>query len=181
VEFNDIIYKENMAYYQGKYKVSNPKKYKGDSSDVTYRSGWEKSCFQWCDGNADIIEWSSETIIIPYFYDVDKNYHRYYMDLYIKFKDRTVLVEVKPKKETKAPAKQGKTKQRYLTEAMTFVKNQNKWEAAANYAKDRGWDFEVWTEDELKALGILKTIKSKKKIAPLKKLTPYKRKKKTIK
>jgi Holliday junction resolvase-like predicted endonuclease len=101
------------------------------------------------------------------------------MDLYIRFKDRTVLVEVKPKKETSAPAKQGKTKQRYLTEAMTFVKNQNKWKAAADYAKDRGWDFEIWTEDELKALGILKAMKPKKKIAPLKKMAPYKRKKKS--
>lgn len=165
-----------MAYYQGKYRVRNPKKYKGNASDVTYRSGWEKSCFQWCDGNNDILEWSSETVIIPYFYDVDNKYHRYYMDLLIRFKDRTIMVEIKPFKETQVPAKQGKTKQRYLTESLTYVKNQNKWDAARNYAKDRGWGFEIWTEKELKAMGILKPV-AKKAIKPLKKMAPYRKKK----
>jgi hypothetical protein len=29
---------------------------------------------------------------------------------------------------------------------MTYVKNINKWEAANEYAKDRGWKFVIWTE-----------------------------------
>jgi len=166
-----------MAYYQGKYKVRNQSKYKGDPTEVIYRSGWEKSCFQWLDGNPDVVQWSSESIIVPYIFEADRKYHRYFVDLFVKFKDRTVLVEVKPHKETAPPAKQGKSKQRYVTEAMTYVKNQNKWEAARTFAADRGWEFEVWTENELRALGILKPVPKKKGFKPLKPMTPFKRKK----
>ncbi len=165
-----------MAYYQGRYKIQNPKKYKGDPNEVIYRSGWEKSCFQWCDSNTNVVEWSSETIIVPYIYDVDNKHHRYFVDLYIKLKDKTLLVEVKPFKETQVPAKQGKAKPRYVTEAMTYVKNQNKWKAAQEYALERGWVFEVWTEKELTAMGILKSV-AKKTLKPLKKMTPYRKKK----
>ena len=34
-----------------------------------------------------------------------------------------------------------------MTEALTYVKNMNKWEAANEYAKDRKWKFEIWTEN----------------------------------
>ena len=37
---------------------------------------------------------------------------------------------------------------------MTYAKNTSKWEAANQYAADRGWKFEVWTENTLKRLGI---------------------------
>jgi hypothetical protein len=37
---------------------------------------------------------------------------------------------------------------------MTYAKNISKWEAANAYALDRGWKFEVWTEETLKGLGI---------------------------
>ena len=32
--------------------------------------------------------------------------------------------------------------------------NTSKWEYAKEYAKDRGWKFEIWTEDTLKSKGI---------------------------
>ena len=37
---------------------------------------------------------------------------------------------------------------------MTFVKNESKWKAATKYCEDRGYHFEIWTEDTLKGLGI---------------------------
>jgi hypothetical protein len=37
---------------------------------------------------------------------------------------------------------------------MTYAKNISKWEAAKEFAEDRGWSFEVWNEDFLKSLGI---------------------------
>ena len=40
--------------------------------------------------------------------------------------------------------------------------NTSKWEYAKEYAKDRGWVFEIWTEDELKEKGI-RIINSSKK------------------
>ena len=132
--------------YSGRYSVKNPEKYQGDHTNVVYRSLWEKYAFLWCDDNSNIIEWSSEETVIPYLYEVDKRYHRYFVDLKIKTKDgKTWLIEIKPDKETRVPTGQRKTR-RYVEEAMTFVKNQNKWNAAEEYAKDRGWHFAVWTE-----------------------------------
>jgi len=132
--------------YSGRYSVKNPEKYQGDHTNVVYRSLWEKYAFMWCDDNSNIVEWSSEETVIPYLYEVDKRYHRYFVDLKIKTRDgRTWLIEIKPDKETRVPTGQRKTR-RYVEEAMTFVKNQNKWNAAEEYAKDRGWHFAVWTE-----------------------------------
>ena len=118
--------------YSGTYKVKNKSKYKGDSDNVVYRSMWERHCFVWCDNNPNIKEWSSEEVVIPYFWDIDKRYHRYFMDLKITFTNgQTLLVEIKPEKETKPPKRPDKSK-RYINEAMTYVKNQNKWQAADN-------------------------------------------------
>lgn len=150
--------------YSGKYKVKNTKKYKGDFLNVVYRSNWEKQVFIWCDKTPEIIEWSSEEVVIPYFYDVDKKYHRYFMDLKIKTKDGKVrLIEIKPKKQTAPPARKNTRTKQYMSEALTYVKNQNKWNAAEKFAKDNGWTFEIWTEDTLKEMGILKSLTRKKK------------------
>ena len=143
--------------YSGKYHVKHPDKYKGDASNVTYRSMWEKQCFIFLDGNREVEWWNSEEFVIRYIYDVDKKYHRYFMDLVIKWKNgKTVLVEIKPKKQTQPPKTNRPRSKRSLTEAFTYVKNRNKWEAADKIAKDNGWHFVIWTEDELKEMGILK-------------------------
>ena len=157
--------------YSGKYKVKNPSKYNGDPTNVIYRSLWEKYCFKWCDENSDIVKWSSEETIIPYFYEVDKKYHRYYVDLKVTFNNHeTWLIEIKPEKETKPPTYPGRKTRRYITEGITYVRNQNKWKAAQEFAKDRGWKFTVWTEDTLEKMGI--------KPRSTKPLKPYKKRKK---
>ena len=158
--------------YSGKYRVKNIKKYQGDPDKVTYRSSWEKACFIWCDNNTNIEKWSSEEVVVPYKWDIDKKMHRYFVDLKITFKDgKTILVEIKPDKET-APPKRPDKSRRYINEAMTYVKNMNKWEAANTYAKDRGWEFQIWTEETLHSMGIMKKLK------PLKPLKPYRKKRK---
>ena len=155
--------------YSGLYKVKNRQKYKGDASKVVYRSLWEKAVFQWCDNNPKVRNWSSEEVIVPYFYEVDKKYHRYFVDMKIVFDDKTLLVEIKPEKETRPPEGKRKTKQ-YISEGLTYIKNMNKWEAANSFAKDRGWEFQIWTEKTLEKMGI--------KPKGLKPLAPYKKKKK---
>lgn len=155
--------------YSGKYKPKNIKKYKGDWTKVTYRSLWEKHCFKWCDEQQSVKYWSSEEVVIPYFYEVDKKYHRYFMDLKITFQNgQTILVEIKPAKETKPPEFKGRKTKKYLNESLTYVKNMNKWAAAQTYAADRGWGFQIWTEDTLHKMGI-----KPKSTKPLK---PYSRK-----
>lgn len=154
--------------YSGKYSVINKSKYKGDASGVIYRSLWEKHTFAWCDKNPKIKHWSSEETVIPYYYEIDKKYHRYFVDLKIVFKTgEVILVEIKPKRQTTPPQGKRKTKQ-FLNEALEYVKNMNKWEAAEGYAKDRKWHFQIWTEDTLRSMGIMK--KELKRIKPLKKL-----------
>jgi len=129
---------------------------------------WERYAFKWCDQNPKVKTWSSEEIVIPYLYEVTKRHHRYFVDLFIEMVDgEKFLVEIKPDKETKPPAGKRKTK-RYLNEAMTYVKNQNKWQAAENYCNDRGWKFVIWTEDTLQQLGIMpKSLKPLKKLKPI--------------
>ena len=159
--------------YSGRYKVKNRKKYKGDPDSVIFRSMWERHCFKWCDENSEVKAWSSEEVVIPYFYEVDKKYHRYFMDLKITFNSgKTILVEIKPEKETQPPKRPDKSK-RYISEAMTYVKNRNKWEAASKFAKDNNWGFQIWTEKTLTKMGIMP-----KQIKPLKPLKPYRKKKK---
>lgn len=153
--------------YKGKYRVQNPKKYGGDPTNVIYRSMWEKYVFKWCDENTSVVKWSSEEVIIPYLYEVDKRYHRYFADLKITMENgKTFLVEIKPFKELSPPTGDRRTK-RYITEGLTYVKNQNKWKAADEFAKDRGWEFVIWTEKELEAMGILP--KSTRKLEPYRK------------
>ena len=155
--------------YSGRYKVKNISKYQGDPDKVTYRSSWEKACFVWCDQNPNVKKWSSEEVVVPYKWDVDKRMHRYFVDLKITFTNgKTILVEIKPQKETAPPKRPDKSK-RYIGEAMTYVKNMNKWEAADSYAKDRGWEFQVWTEETLYEMKILKKLKALKPLKPFKK------------
>ena len=162
--------------YSGRYRVKNRSKYKGNPDSVVFRSLWERNAFKWCDETKEVKYWVSEEVVIPYLWEVDKKYHRYFMDLKITFSNgKTVLVEIKPEKETKPPTFNGKKTKRYINEGMTYIKNMNKWSAAQEYAADRGWGFEIWTENKLSIMGILP--KPKKTIKPIKKLPPLKVKK----
>lgn len=141
--------------YRGKYRVKNPEKYDGDHRNVTYRSLWERNVFRWLDENSNVRKWNSEETIIPYRCKTDNKIHRYFVDLKVTFKNgQTYLIEIKPEKETKEPKPRSRKTKAYITEVMTYVKNMSKWEAAEEYAKDRGCIFEIWTERTLKSLGI---------------------------
>lgn len=162
--------------YSGRYQIINRNKYKGDPDKVVYRSMWEKYVFIWCDTNPKVKKWSSEEIIIPYYYEVDKKYHRYFPDIFIQTEEKAILVEIKPDKETKPPTGQRRTK-RYINESMTYIKNMNKWEAANEYCKDRKWEFQIWTEDTLIEMGLLSKKMPGKIKKPLKPMAPYRKKK----
>lgn len=140
--------------YKGKYRPSYPKKYKGDPTNIVYRSLWERKFMVYCDNNTNIIEWQSEEFCIPYRSPIDNRVHRYFPDFFIKYKDvngkiRSSLIEVKPLRQCSPPPKSKRQTKKYLNEAFEYVKNQAKWEAAQEYCKDRMWDFKVMTEKEL--------------------------------
>jgi hypothetical protein len=146
-----MVYKET---YKGRYRVSYPKKYKGDLKEIVYRSSWELKFMKWCDFNKNILEWGSETTIIPYRSPVDSKIHRYFVDFYIKVKSKDgkvgkYLVEIKPEKFTKPPAIPKKKTKRFIQEVFTYGTNQAKWKQANEYCLDRGWEFLVLTEKDL--------------------------------
>ena len=143
-----------MPTYKGFYRVKNPKKYEGDFTNVVYRSHWEMQVFRWCDMNDQVLKWSSEEIVVPYWLPLDKKYHRYFVDLKFTTTEGTFLVEIKPKSQTVPPKKPSRQTKKYLEESRTYVKNVCKWKAAENYAKDRNWKFVIWTEDTIKSMGI---------------------------
>ena len=148
--------------YRGKWKPKNIYKYAGDPTKIVYRSLWERQTFRWCDQNPKVKSWSSEEVVVPYRSKVDGKLHRYFVDLKIVFESgQTLLVEIKPKNQVKAPKKQNRQTKRYITEVMRYGTNISKWEYAEEYAKDRGWKFEIWTEDTLSKMGI-KLLKSDK-------------------
>ena len=137
-------------FHKRKYLPIFPEKYTGDPTKIIMRSSWETLFASWCDKNPSVLKWSSEETIIPYRCPTDNHIHRYFVDFKIVVNTgKTYLVEVKPYKQTQLPEYPGKRTNRYLTESLTFMKNQAKWEAATNYAKDRGWEFKIITEHEL--------------------------------
>lgn len=141
--------------YKGRFTPKNVSKYAGDHKKITYRSLWERNAFRWCDTNSSVVKWNSEEVVIPYYCRTDNKMHRYFVDLLIEFKGgRTILVEIKPKKETLPPKTPSRKSKRYLNEVSTFIKNQDKWAAAKLFADKHNIEFQVWTEDTLKSLGI---------------------------
>jgi hypothetical protein len=75
--------------------------------------------------------------------------------LLIELDNRDVLlIEIKPKSQTKPPKKGTRKTKRYINEVTAYIKNTSKWEAAQQYADHKGWKFQVWTEDTLTNLGI---------------------------
>jgi hypothetical protein len=140
--------------YKGKYKPSYPQKYKGDPTNIIYRSLWERKFMVYCDTNEKILEWGSEEIFIWYKSPVDGRAHRYFPDFYIKVQEssgtiKKYLVEVKPKRQTVPPPKPKRQTKGYISEVYEYAKNQSKWEAAREWCADRGYEFKVITENEL--------------------------------
>ena len=146
-----------MATYKGKFtKLKNPNKYVGDIAKITYRSLWERNVMRWCDESDTVAEWASEEIAIPYMHPVTLKRARYFPDFYIKMSDgRIKVVEVKPLKETRPPIPPKRSSKKFVQEQATFAINAEKWANAEIACKKNNIDFEVWTEETLKKMGIL--------------------------
>jgi len=140
--------------YKGKFFPKNPEKYKGDSTNIIYRSSWELKAMKYFDSNPSILSWSSEELIIPYLSPVDHKTHRYFPDFIVEIlkrdgKKEVFVLEVKPFKQTLPPEKRGKRSSRFLSEAKTYAINQEKWKSADIFCQKKGWKFMLITEHEL--------------------------------
>ena len=141
--------------YKGRYQPSYPRKYKGNPSNIIYRSLWERKFMVYCDLNENILEWGSEEIAIPYRSPIDNRVHRYFPDFYMKVKQsngthKRFIIEVKPKAQCKEPVKNPKRRtKKWFNEVVTYAVNQAKWKSATEYCENQGMEFKVLTEDHL--------------------------------
>jgi hypothetical protein len=143
-----------MARYQGYFKPKNPQKYRGDPTNIVYRSGWELKLMLYLDVHSDVISWGSEELFIPYRSPIDGKIHRYFPDFIVvkinkEGNRETAIIEVKPLSQTKPPERQNKISRKYLTEVKTWGVNEAKWKAAQSYCAKKGWSFHIFTEKEL--------------------------------
>ncbi len=145
-------------FKQGYFKPRHPERYKGNPTNIVYRSSWELKLMLKLDDHPDVIEWSSEGKVISYIKPTDGKPHRYYVDFYVIYKDkegkiRTKLIEVKPKKQTVEPVKRkGMREKTWINEVLTWGTNKAKWEAARKVCAKNGWEFDIFTEEDLNIL-----------------------------
>lgn len=139
--------------YKGKFTPRYPKKYKGDPSNIIYRSSWELRVMRYFDEHDSVLWWASEELPIPYKSPVDGRMHRYFPDFIARMKDKTgkektYMIEVKPYKQTQMPQMTRRTK-KMLMEVSTYAVNQEKWRAADLFCLEHGWEFKILTEKDL--------------------------------
>ncbi len=140
--------------YKGRFRVANAAKYKGDITNIVYRSLWELKFMKWCDSSVSVVEWGSETVIIPYISPIDNKVHRYFVDFYIKVRTKAnsiekYLIEIKPEKFTKPPEIPKKRTKRFIDEVFQYGVNDAKWKAAFEFCQDRNMKFMIITEKDL--------------------------------
>jgi hypothetical protein len=103
------------------------------------------------DDNINIVRWGSEELHIPYYSPVDRKNHKYWPDFIVEKKDetgevKTLVIEVKPKRQTQPPKQPKKKTKNFINECMTYETNIAKWKAAKTYCESKGWDFIIVTE-----------------------------------
>ena len=106
-------------------------------------------------GQAVVLEWGSEEVIVPYLSPMDGKIHRYFPDFYMKVRQadgstKKFIIEVKPKSQCKQPVKNPKRRTtKWFNEVKTFAINQAKWKSAREFCEDKGMEFKIFTEDHI--------------------------------
>jgi hypothetical protein len=139
--------------YKSKYTPKNPNKYVGNPNNIICRSLWERTFCKYLDENVNVIRWSSEELQIPYISPVDNRPHMYYPDFLFEVKKETavetIVVEIKPEKQTKQPENGKKSKKTFITETLQYEINKAKWKSATEFCTKHGWRFMILTENNL--------------------------------
>jgi len=95
-----------------------------------YRSSYELRALERLEQDPTVREFDTECVSIPYTYNDQQRF--YIPDIWVKFRgDYEKLIEVKMK---------------YLREDPVVLTKEI---AAQAYCRTQGWDYEVWTEDDL--------------------------------
>lgn len=142
---------------QGYFKPVNLEKYVGDRLPI-FRSSWEFKFLRWCDLNPAVVQYASEPVGIKFFNPLDKRVHVYYVDFYVIIKnsdgtEQKYLIEVKPTKYVNPPTAPDrmtdKSTHNYVWAAKQYITNKAKFEAARDFAEQRGLKFGIITENFL--------------------------------
>ena len=134
-------------FAKGKFVVKNASKYVGNKVPI-YRSSWEWAFMNFCDGNNNIVQWSSEPIRIPYRHPLTGKMTTYVPDFLVVYRNRdntmqAELIEIKPKKQSLIEDKMN-------SRDRTIVAiNHCKWEAAQRWCKANGLTFRIITEEDI--------------------------------
>lgn len=130
------------------FTPKNPNKYNG-TYPIIARSSWEWEFCTYCDLHPDVMQWSSESVKIPYGNPLNGQQSIYIPDFLVTYTSKggnqpvTKLIEIKPLHEaTESHA-------RNSNDVAIRVKNEAKWGAATQWAMRRGIEFLVLTEAEL--------------------------------
>ena len=143
-----------LPYKQGIFNPTNVHKYKG-STPICFRSNLELLFYRWADRNDRVLQWGSESIIIPYLSPKDGKMHKYFVDgvLLLKTDDgvKKFLVEIKPEKQTMPPSQVNrKSRKNLLYEQIQWAVNSCKWQAAKEWCQKNNFEFIILTEKDLK-------------------------------
>ena len=135
-------------YQQGYINPSSCKKlFKSQSNEpIIFRSSYERIFVHWLESNNNVKQWASECLEIPYMF-IDGKMHRYYPDYVVEMiNGDKLVVEIKPKNQTIKPLNENSTAYEM------YVKNMCKWKAAKKFCDDRGYKFQIITEDTISRL-----------------------------
>ena len=134
-------------FAQGVFRPMNTDKYVGKGLP-RYRSGWELAFMQFCDNNNHVLQWASESIVIPYRHPFTGKMTNYIPDFLVVYADkhgrqRAELVEIKPKKQSIIESKASNR------DRAVVAVNYCKWDAATKWCRRQGLTFRVINEDQL--------------------------------
>lgn len=134
-------------FSQGEFTPDNPEKYVG-KYPIVYRSSWEYRFMMRCDEHPDILQWSSESVEVPYIHPGDGKVHTYFPDFVVKYIDMNgvqhiEMIEIKPISQSMEES----AKTRKDLEAIMI--NKAKWEYATKFCENLGIKFRIATEKQL--------------------------------
>ena len=118
---------------------------------ISNKSLLERRMFVYADLNPKVKSFSIEPFSIRYIKPTDNKIHRYYIDVFLEFVNGSkFFVEIKPYSETIYPKKPKLITEGYKKKVVTYIVNQAKWNAAKKIAKEKGCEFIIMTENELR-------------------------------
>jgi len=140
--------------HKGLFTPQNDSKYRG-SRPIIFRSNLELCLMRWLDRNSKVLQWGSESVVIPYQSPKDGKVHKYFVDFVVKMQTESgpkkFLIEVKPDKQTRPPENTSRmSKKNLLYSQITYAVNESKWTSAKNWCQANGFEFVIITEKDLR-------------------------------